>query len=134
MNDPGLVSRGQAAGELRPQAQDVLLGERPLPQHHVQRLPRHALHDEEVDAVRAAVVEESRHVGVAESQQRLGLLAESRARRFVPQAALGQHLQRHVAAQPLVPREVHLPHAARADLLDDAIGGERPPYHRHLPR
>ena len=71
---------------------------------------------------------------VGEPGEGLRLLAEAAARRLVSQQAGGQDLDRDVPIELLVAREVDLAHPALAELLDDAIRGERPADHRHLPR
>ena len=80
----------------------------------------------------APEVVERRHVRVAQARERLRLLAEAATSPVVPQEPRRQHLQRHVPVELLVPRAEHLAHPARAERLDDPIGGQRSADHRHL--
>ena len=55
----------------------------------------------------------------------LRLALEALARpRATPTRRVGQHLDRHVALEPRVPRPVDLAHPARAERRDDLVGTE----------
>jgi hypothetical protein len=109
------VGRLESPGDLARDVERFPQGERPPRKPLGQRDPRHQLHDE---APRPAVLLEpvdGRDVRVAQGGEAARLLLESlEALRVVPEA-LGEHLDRHLAAQAGVPRPVHLSHAPFAE-------------------
>jgi len=90
-----------------------------------QRLAFEQLRDRVGDAFLGAEIPDLEDVGVGELGDRLGLGLESRETVASLGHILRQHLDRHVAIEPLVVRAVHHSHAAGADLLADTVVGER---------
>jgi hypothetical protein len=70
---------------------------------------------------------------MAQARQSLRFLAEPGPRLLAREKPRRQHLHRHVPPQLLVPGAVHLAHAARAQLLQDRVVGERATDHTCLP-
>jgi hypothetical protein len=55
---------------------------------------------------------------------RLGLALEPGQRVGIGRDGIGQHLDRHFAAQPRISRPIHLPHPARAERREDLVRSE----------
>ena len=130
VQDALLVRRRQRLGDLDAECGHVAHRQRAGREAGGQRLARHQLHDQEVGAGVAVEVVDGGDARVVEPRERQRLLAEPPAPRLVGERPLGQHLDRHLAAEPLVLRAVDDPHGPRAQLLQDAVVGERGADHR----
>ena len=73
--------------------------------------PRHVLHHDEVIALGRFDFVNGDDVWMIERRGGLRLLHEPAAAILVGQAVGGQHLDRHLAAQPSIARAIHLAHA-----------------------
>ena len=89
-----------------------------------QRLARQQLGDRVGDAVVGTEIVDGEDVRVIELGDGLGLALETREPIGVGGHRLRQHLDRHIAIEPLVVRAVDHAHPALADLLDDAVVAE----------
>jgi serine/threonine protein kinase len=99
-----------------------------------QRPALDVLHHEERHAVHLPDVEERDDVGVVEGGGRARLLLEAGAALGVGGDAGGEHLDRHLAPEPRVPRPEDLPHPSRTEGSDDLVGPEpRPCLECHAP-
>ena len=125
MDDSPVVRFLQRLGDLASDRRGLRFAERPFRDLLRDGLPRDVLHDEEIHALLPAEVVDRRDVGMIELGERERFPAKALPGGIVGKSARGQHLERDVAAQALVPRAVHHAHAARADLLHDAIMGQR---------
>ena len=76
MNDPQPVGAGERFGDLVGRPECLVERNRPVLQTAGQRLPVEILHDQEVDAVLAADVEDRADVGMRQRGDRLGLALE----------------------------------------------------------
>jgi hypothetical protein len=119
VDDAVLVGRGQTVRRLRADFQHLLLGEgRAL---IAQRLPVHMLHDDEELAVMLLDVVDGANVRMVERRRRACLLQKAR-----PCIRLCRHLrrekfQRDFAIEFGIDGEIHLAHAARAEVLKDLV-------------
>jgi hypothetical protein len=83
------------------------------------------LHRDEAEATGLLDRVDRHDMGVVERGDGLGFPLEARERAGVGGKTRRQHLERHAALQCQVFRQVHLAHAAGAQLLDDAVMRER---------
>ncbi len=124
VDDALLVGRRKAPDHLDGQADGRLGGHGPGRQAVLEGLPLQELGDGVGGAVRRGVVEDGQDVGVAEGGHGPGLVLESGATVRAAGELLGQDLDGDLAAQPLVLRPVHLPHAPGAHGREDLVGPE----------
>ena len=92
----------------------------------LERGPLDVLHDDVVEAVGLAHVEDGRDVGVVEGRAEAGLALEAAAGRLAVGQLRAEDLDDHRAVQAQVLRLVGGGLAALAQLLDDAVMGEDP--------
>ena len=122
MDDVPAVRRGEC-GEHRQGDLDGLVGrQRPVAAHALlQRLARHVLHGDVGDAVGGAAVVHADDAGVVEAGRRLGLDAEA-LDELVVGGQLGlEHLDGHLAPEPLVLREVDVGHPSAPERRGDPV-------------
>ena len=118
---PRTMRRAKRLQHLPCNAQASLRGKR-VPQRGTQGFAFHQLGHQII----GADVVKCTNVGMIERRDGPNLTVESFAE------TLGGDLDGHVAAQPGVPRLVHLPHAARAQRRENLIAAEaRPARKRH---
>ena len=89
-----------------------------------QRLSLDVFHDDEVDAVFTADVEDGADVGMAERGERARLALEAASGLGIGQQLRTKDLQRDAAVEPCVSRLEDLSHPAAADRRDDLIRSE----------
>ena len=127
MHETMLVGGIQRGRELRDQRERALGRKRPLGRE--QPLEVHAVdvahRDEELPAGLVRLVDGD-HAWMVDRRRRARLPQEARAKRLVVAELRRQHLQRDLAAEPHVGREVHNPHPAATEDLLDAISPEVP--------
>jgi hypothetical protein len=117
-----LVGVGQPAGRLHDIADRPLHRQRPFLTHQPGEVtPLDVLHDEEVDAIVLARVVRRDDVRVAQAGHGLGLVLEALQPARVSPARLGKDFEGHAPAQRQLLGLVDDPHAAAADLADDAV-------------
>ena len=87
----------------------------------LERLALHVLHDDVVRAVDLAPVVDADEVLLVEAGRGLGLAAEALDEGGVVQVPLQQHLDGDVAAEREVLAQIHVGHAAAADLAHHAV-------------
>ena|SRR6266849_1249459 len=97
------------------------VGSGPSLQARGQRLPFEILHHKEVHAILRVEIMNRGDIGMIQPREGLGLLVEALTGRFVSEGAGWQDLQGHVALEPLVAGAIDFTHAARANLLHDAV-------------
>ena len=119
MDDPGRVSLRQRVGGLRPNREKTLRGERARRQELAQRLSVHELHRDPRTGVRPADVIDRDDVRMVQGRGRARLLLEPREPIRIRGELFGQHLDRHLAAEPCVARPIDLSHSSGAERGDD---------------
>ena len=119
-----LVRLLERRGDLQAERERLLDGERSRREHGCQRLAGDTLHDDVIDLVLLADIKDGRDVRVTELGEGEGLLSEPAPGPVVGQNARRQHLDCHVAFEPLVTGPIHHAHAARAEQGDDLVGTE----------
>ena len=82
------------------------------------------LRDREELPVMNAGIEDREDVGMGECRDGFRLPLEARPPIRIGRDHVGQHLDRHIAAEPRVARPVHLAHSAGADGRTDLIRAE----------
>ena len=125
VDDPFLVSGGEALGDLEGVVDGLRLGERTGVELLAQRLPFEKLHHEDVTrgggSGRGGRAEDffegmdEGDVRVVKARERARLSLESLTPVFTCEGLLGQDLDRDVSAEARVLRPVHLAHPARAE-------------------
>ena len=122
-----LVGGIQRGGELRHQRERALGRERPLGREQPLEVDAVdvAHRDEELAAGLARLVDRD-DAGVVDRGRRARLPQEPGTERLVVAELRRQHLQRDLATEPHVGREVHDPHATATEDLLDAIPPEVP--------
>jgi hypothetical protein len=130
MNHAGAMRALERLGDLGAELEQLGGRQRSTLEPGGQRVTVHQLHHQVVDVTRPgfagcpADVEQGADIGVAETRDGLGLAFESRPHLGVGRQVLGQHLDRHVAPEPRVPRAVNLAHTARSDRSEDFVRAE----------
>ncbi len=125
VDQPLRVGRGQARGDLHPDAQQLLQLERAeLVDPLLERDPGDELHDQEGPAAPLADGMDRDDVRVADRRGRLRLAGEPPTRGRVGRPLRGQHLDRHVSVQRRVLTLVDDPHPAPADAIHDLVCAE----------
>ena len=121
VDDTGVVQGGEPLEEVEDELDGLARRHRPAPQPRGERLAGKELHHDERLAVVLADLVDRAQIRVAHARRRARLPQEASSRRVV--RAL-QHLQRDLAPQLPVLREVHAAHAALADEPDHAIAAD----------
>jgi hypothetical protein len=120
VDDPLLVRRGQAAGDLDCVVQGLAHGQRSPLQPLPQGLALDQLRDEKGRPLVVAKVVDREDVRVVQAARGAGLLLEApQAIRVGPQA-LRQDLDNHVATEPLIVGQEDFSHPAAPQRLQDA--------------
>ena len=135
MNDALLVGGGQAAGRLQRELGGPAGGQRPGREAAAERLAFQQLRNDVRRALVRADVEDRRDVRVVQQAGGLGFLFEAPQAIGVARKALGKDLERHVAAQPRVPRAIDVTHPPGAEPREDFVGPEpslRREWHRWM--
>ena len=131
VHDPLPVRLVQRVGDLDPEAERLIERKRSLQETIRERLPFEVLHDEVLGLAFPTHVVQGADVRVRELRDRLRLPLEALPDLGRSRQVRRQHLDRHRAVQPRVPRPVHLPHPSRAERREDLVrtetgtGGER---------
>ena len=121
--------------DLRAEAQHVGHGQRALVQALGERRALDQLHHEVVRLALAAHVEQRADVRVVERRHDFRFALEARAHVRIRAQVLGQHLDRHLAAESRVARAVDLTHSSRAQRGEDLVRTElRSGSERHAAR
>ena len=121
MDDAPAVRRRQALGDGQRVIRGLARRERPGVQHLAQRAPLEQLAHQIRRALMHAGIVDGEDVRVIQRRQRPGLLLEAPQAVGVAGELPRQHLDRHVAVEPRVPRAEHLAHAARAEPGGDPV-------------
>ena len=116
------LSRG--VGDLDRNLQCLIQRQGTLFQPLGQRLAHQVLHDQEVDAVLLADIEDGADVRMAQGGDRLGLALEPLFQIGIRRDMLGKHLDGDGAVEAGVTGLVDLAHAARAEGGVDLVGAE----------
>ena len=124
VDDPLLVGRGQAVGDLGPVLDGLLQREPAGAQPLAQRLALEQLRDHVGDAAFEADVEDREDVRVVEGARRPRLALEALEPVGVDRGRARQHLDRDVAAEAGVAGAIHLTHASCAEQTTDLVGAE----------
>ena len=124
MDDPLPVRLLQRVRDLGSQAQGLIEGDRPLRDAVRERLALEELHDQVFGRTFPADVVERADVRMRELGDRPRLAFEALARLLGIRQSGRQDLDRHLAAEPRVPRPVDLSHPARAERRKDLVGTE----------
>jgi hypothetical protein len=114
VHDTRLVRPRQSVGDLSRDLEQPLHRQRAGEQHFPQRLPRDHLHRDVGDRLHRPDVVDRDDVGVVQGRCRPGLLLETLQTQRIRGHFRRQHLDRHVAREPRIPRPIHLSHPARA--------------------
>src|SRR5664280_1876297 len=121
MDDSLLVCGGEALGDLEGAVQGLLLRDRSGVELAAHRLAFQQLHDGIGDArVRSKIVNRE-DVRMRECRDRLGLPLEPRQRVRIGGHGFGQHLDRDIPVELLIPRPVHLAHSPHAERGEDLV-------------
>ncbi len=110
---------GQRGGDLRPAGDRLLRRQGFLGGNLLEGAALDILHDDVELPVAAADVVDGADVGVVEGGGEARLLEQPVVGLFVGAQPLGQHLDRHLAAEPRVLGQVDLAHPALAEAADD---------------
>ena len=113
---------GEALGDLQRVVQGLLLRDWAGVEPASEGLAFQKLHDGVGDPVVSPEVENRKDVGVGERRDRLRLALEPRQGIGIACDGLGQHLDRHLASEPWVPRAVDLTHPASSERAEDLVG------------
>jgi hypothetical protein len=124
MNDPRTVRAIERIRDLATEPEHVGRGQRAAGQPLGQRFALDQLHDQIVDVPITADVVEGADVGVVEARRHARLALETRTHIGLLGELGGQDLDRHVTAEPGVPRPVDLAHPPRAERGDDLVRAE----------
>ena len=135
VDDAGVVRRAKGRGDLERDAQRPFDGQHALLGHQGPQVqPFEQLHDVEAGAVSVLdEVADFDDVFVVDPVDRAGLGEEAFDRLVIAGVLAAQDLQRHLAPQAGVLGDEDPTHAARADLLDQAVGSEQGAVRVHLP-
>ncbi len=124
MDDPLLVRGLERLGDPGRDRARAALGQRPRAQELRERLPRHQLEHQEVDAVLAVEIEQGRDVGMEEPRQRARLEPEPPAQPLVAQRVVADHLEGDLALEAGIDGAVHLAHPTFPEAFDDLIAAQ----------
>ena len=129
MDDPLRVRGLERLGDSDPEVQHLLPGQPPRVQQLAQRLALEQLHHDEGPAGVVADVVDRADVRVVEPGGDARLALEPLERPGLGEQVRREHLDRHRALQTQVLGPVDGAHPARAQLLENAVVGERLPDH-----
>ena len=115
VQDAVLVRFGQRLGNLLRITHDRRLREALPIEEAGQRLSLDVFHDDEVDAVLLADVEDGADAGMAECGERAGLALEAASGLRIRQQVGTKYFQRDATVEPRVSRLVDLSHSTAAD-------------------
>ena len=115
MDDSGFVRLGQAVGDLRRDRQHATDRQRPVGNELPQGLALDELHAQERRCVRAADVVHRHDRGMVERRRGPRFLLEASQAITVGRVSGGQDLDRDVATEPRVVRQIDVAHPARAE-------------------
>jgi hypothetical protein len=121
MHDTCAMRRVERARDVDGDRKDLIDGQRALLQSLGERVSVEELHDEIVDAVVVADVEQRADVGVTQFRNRAGFAFEPRTALRILREVLAQHLDGNGAIKPRVARFVDLAHPAGAKRRDDFV-------------
>ena len=121
MDDALVVSGGEGIGERNGDLEEACERQAPLGNEAVEGVTLHPLHGQEVDPVRFLHGVESHDVGMIEGGDRSGFTLEPLEPGGVGGRRRRKHLEGNSAVELRVLGEVHLTHAPRAELLDEAV-------------
>ena len=125
VDDPPVVGLGQRLRDLPHEGNDLVGGERAPARELGQRPARHVLHGDEARPALGTVdvvdLVDDGDVGMGQRRGDAGLAQQARAGRVV--TAGGQQLERDLAAQSKVLRQVDLAHASGPEPLHDPVAG-----------
>ena len=124
VNDPLFVRRFHGCGDLMAEPQRVADAQPPGNQSIPQRLATYQLHHEKRHALRFVQLMDRRDMGMAEGCEHVRLAAKAGDVLGVVAKNRADDLQRHVATEIRVPREVDFAHAAFAQRGKHFVGGE----------
>ena len=124
MDDPLLVRRSEAVGDLDRVVDRLALGQSASGKPRAQRLALEQLRDDIGLALEGADVVDRQDVGVVQGPGRLRLLLEAAQPLRIARERRRQHLDRDVPLESLVARPVHLAHSSGANLAEDLVGAE----------
>src|SRR5512146_1352897 len=119
MDYPLFVGGGQAIGQLRPETQDIFLGQSAGGKFLMESLTGYVLGGHEIPALIAVEIVDSLAVGTVQFGKSKGFFAEMLARGFVGEYPRGQDLDGDFAVEALVVGAVNLSHSALPDFLSD---------------
>jgi hypothetical protein len=125
VDDAFLVRLGERRGERHREAQEALRRQAAGGDQVAQREALDPLHDQERLVLHLVDGVNGDDVGVIERRESPRLAGETPSALHVRRHRRGQHLDRHVAAQPGVTGEVDLAHGPPPDLAEDRIAVER---------
>jgi hypothetical protein len=115
MNDAGCMSRGECARDLRSHIENFAELYRRVPHALAQRLAVNELHGDEVRPVALTNLMDGRNVGMIERSRSFRFLNETAHAVLVCREVGGKNLQRNLAIEFCVLRQIHLAHPARAE-------------------
>ena len=121
MDDPLLVRRREALGDLQGVLDRLLLRQWPSRDDLRERLPLEQLRDHVGLAARLDELVDRQKVRVVEHPGRDGLVLEASEALWIANDRLGKDLDRDVAADAAVVGAVDLSHAANAEPRDDFV-------------
>ena len=124
MNNPFLMRRRYSARNLLRILARLAHRQRPRTQPLAQRLAFQKFRDDIRRAIVLAKIMNRQDVGMIERRNRLRLLLEPQHPLRIARKRRRQHLHRHVAIEPRIPRPIHLAHAARACWCHDLVRTE----------
>ena len=120
MDDPALVRVVESLGHLRADIENLVGLERLFLLHRAKRLPLDVGHDEEQVPLVVGEVVDRNDAGVVEFRDGAGLALEPLPLISL-QIAGGQHLDRDLALQHRIARQIHHSHASSTDLSEDFV-------------
>ena len=128
MDDSPLVRRFERLGDLLRDGQGLLKRNRPLRDAVGERRSLDHLHHEGLDAVALFEAMNLADVGMVQRGERAGLAVEAGEPLRVVGERLGEDLDRHITPEFGVASAIHLPHASRADPLEDVVRTQPRPH------
>jgi hypothetical protein len=121
VHDPGGVSPSQTVGHLRRERENSPDRQRAR-RHQLAQAPSFdPLHRDVGDRAALADIVDDDDVRMVQRRGGSRLLLEAAQALYVAGKLRGQDLQRHLAAQPRVPRPVNLSHATRAERRENFV-------------
>jgi hypothetical protein len=124
VDDPFLVRRGEAPGDLRGEVDRLACRQRPGDEPFAESLAFEELRHEVRRPLHGPDVMDREDVGVVQPSRRLSLLLEAAHPLGVARERLRQYLDGDVTLQPLVARPVDLSHSSRPERREDFVRTE----------